>query len=41
MRSTKRRRVVILEITCLRSMVGVTRMDRVRNEMVRSGAEIE
>ena len=32
MRSAKRRKVNVLEMKCLRSLVGVSRMDRVRNE---------
>ena len=35
MRSAERRKVNILEMKCLRSLVGVSRMDRVRNEEVR------
>ena len=31
----------VLEMKCLRSLVGVSRMDRVRNEEVRRRAEIE
>ena len=34
MRSAKRRKVNIFEMKCLRSIVGVSRMDRVRNEEV-------
>ena len=34
MRSADRRKVYVLEIKCLRSMVRVSRMDRVRNEEV-------
>ena len=41
MRSTERRKVNVLEIKCLRSLVGVSRMDRVRNEEVRTRAGIE
>ena len=41
MRSAKRRKVNVLEMKCLRSLVGVLRMDRVRNEEVRRRAEIE
>ena len=41
MRSTKRRKLNVLEMSCLRSLVGVSRMDRVRNEEVRSRAGIE
>ena len=40
MRSAKRRKVNVLEIKCLRSLVGVSRMDRVRNEEVRRRAGI-
>ena len=32
MRSAERRKVNVLEIKCLRSLVGVSQMDRVRNE---------
>ena len=35
MRSTEKRKVNVLEMKCLRSLVGVTRIDRVRNEEVR------
>ena len=41
MRSAERRKVNALEIKCLRSLVGVSRMDRVRNEVVRRRAGIE
>ena len=41
MRSAERRKVNVLEMKCLRSLVGVTRMDRVRNEEVRMRAGIE
>ena len=41
MRSVERRKVNVLEMKCLRSLVGVSRMDRVRNEDVRSRAGIE
>ena len=34
MRSAERRKVNVLEMKCLRSLVGVSRMDRVRNEEV-------
>ena len=40
MRSAQRRKVNVLEMKCLRSLVGVSRMDTVRNEEVRIG-EIE
>ena len=32
MGSAERRKVNVLEMKCLRSLVGVSRMDRVRNE---------
>ena len=41
MRSAKRRKVNVLGMKCLRSLVGVSRMDRVRNEEVRRRAGIE
>ena len=41
MRSAERRKVNVLEMKCLRSSVGVSRMDRVRNEEVRRRAGIE
>ena len=43
MRSAKRRKVNDLEMKCLRSLVGLPRMDRVRNEEVhrRAGTERE
>ena len=34
MRSTERRKVNVIEMKCLRSLVGVSRIDRVRNEEV-------
>ena len=34
MRSAERRKVNVLEIKCLRSLVGMSRMDRVGNEEV-------
>ena len=37
----ERRKVNDLEMKCLRSLVGVSRMDRVRNEVVRRRAGIE
>ena len=39
-RSAERRKVNVLERKCLRSLVGVSRMDRVRNEEVRRRAGI-
>ena len=41
MRSAEKRKVNMLEMKCLRSLVGVSRMDRVRNEEVRRRAGIE
>ena len=41
MRSAERRKVNEPEIKCLRSLVGMSRMDRVRNEEVRRSAGIE
>ena len=41
MRSTERRKVNVLEMKCLGSLVGVSLMDRVRNEQVRRRAGIE
>ena len=41
MRSAERRKVNVLETKCLRSLVGVSRMDGVRNEEVRMRAGIE
>ena len=38
MRSAERRKVNVLKMKCLRSLVGVSRMDRVRNEEVRRRA---
>ena len=41
MSSVARRRVNVLEMKCLRNLVGVSRMDRVWNEEVRRRAGIE
>ena len=41
MRSAERRKVNVLKMKCLRSLVGVSRTDRVRNEEVRKRAGIE
>ena len=41
MRSAERRKVNVLQMKCLRSLVGVSRMDRVSNEEVRRRAGIE
>ena len=39
--NAERRKVNVLEMKCFRSLVGVSRMDRVRNEEVRRRAGIE
>ena len=41
LRGAERRKVNVLEMKCLRSLIGVSRMDRVRNEEVRMRAGIE
>ena len=41
MRSAERRKVYVLGMKCLRSLVGVSRMDRVMNEEVRRRAGIK
>ena len=41
MRSAERRKVNVLEMKCLRILVGVSRRDRVRNEEVHRKAGIE
>ena len=41
MRSAERRKLHVLEMKCLRSLVGVSRMDRVSNEDVQRKAGIE
>ena len=41
MRSAERRKVNVLEMKCLRSLVEVSRMDKVRNEEVSRRAGIE
>ena len=41
MRSAERRKVNVLEMKCLRSLVGVSGMDSVRNEEVRRRAGIQ
>ena len=41
MRSAERMKVNVLEMKCLRSLVGMSRMDRVRNEEVHRKAGIE
>ena len=40
MRSADRRKVKVLEMKCLRSLVGVSRMERVRNKELRRRAGI-
>ena len=41
MRTAERKKVIVLEMKCLRSLVGVSRMDRFRNEELRRRAGIE
>ena len=41
MRTAERRKVNVLEMKCVRSLEGVSRMDRFRNEEVRRRAGIE
>ena len=41
MRSAERRKMNVLEMKCLRSLIGVSRMDIIRNEEVRRRAGIE
>ena len=41
MRSVERRKVNVLEMKCLKSLVGVSRIDKVRNEELRMKAGIE
>ena len=41
MKEADRRRLDVFEMRCLRSMVGVSRLDRVRNEEVRRRAGVE
>ena len=41
MRGAKNTKVNVLEMKCLRSMIGVSRMDRVRNAEVRRRVGIE
>ena len=41
MKSAERRKVNVVEMKCLKSLVGVSRMDRVRNEEVRRRVGIE
>ena len=41
MRSAERRKVNVLKMKCFRSLVGVSRMDKVRNEEVHRRAGIE
>ena len=38
MRSAERKKVNVLDMKCLRSLVGVSRMDRVKDEEVRRRA---
>ena len=41
LREAERRRLNVFEMKCLRSMVGVTRWDRLRNEEIGRRADIE
>ena len=41
MKSAERRKVNVLEMKCLKNLVGVSRLDRVRNEVVLRRAGIE
>ena len=41
MRSAERRKVNVLEMKCLRSLVAVSRLDRIKNEEVSRRAGIE
>ena len=41
MRTAERRKVNVLEMKCLRSLVGVSQLDRIRNADVRRRAGIE
>ena len=41
MKSAERRKVNVLEMKCLRSLIGMSRINRVRNEKVRRRAGIE
>ena len=41
MRSAERRKVNVLDKNCLRRLVGVSRMDRVRNEEMHRRARFE
>ena len=41
MRSAERRKVNVLETQCLRSLVGVSRMDRIGNEKVHGRSVLE
>ena len=41
MKSVERKKVNVLEMKCLRSIVGVSRMERFRNKEVRRRAGIE
>ena len=41
LRSAEKRKMNVLEMKCLRSLVGVSRMDSVRNDEVRRSAGIE
>ena len=40
MKETERQKLNVFEMKCLRSMTGVSRLDRVRNEVVRAGTDV-
>ena len=41
LRVEERRKLDVMEMRCLRSMCGMTRMDRLRNEVVRERVGVE
>ena len=41
MKVSERQKLNVFEMRCLRSMAGVSRMDRVRNEVVRQRTGVE
>ena len=41
LRVEERRKLDVMEMRCLRSMCGVTRMDRLRNEVVRERVGVD
>ena len=40
MKVTERQKLNVFEMKCLRSMIGVSRLDRVRNEVVRARTSV-